>query len=161
MKIKVIVFFCSLIFIADCQKGSELKKNPLGFPFEIVSAKTEIFIQPDSWDVIDVVLLRENFSEENVDKLFRYFLQQYPEQGRLMVRVYTNLENYQESLKEHKEIFAGPNDIGSNPFYDATLTRARDQEFYMYNPSLDHHLEYTLNASNREEVKIVHIKGNF
>jgi hypothetical protein len=157
---KVISLFCLLIFMAGCRKGSEPEKNPLGFPFKIVSAKTETLAESTSWDIVDVVLLRENFSEENVDKLFRYFLQQYPEQGRLYVRVYTSMENYQESLKITQEERMGW-DTGSDPFFDATLTGGRDDEFYMYNPTLDHHLLYTLDSSNRDQVKIVHIKGSF
>jgi 5'-deoxynucleotidase YfbR-like HD superfamily hydrolase len=159
MKSKFISFCCLLIFMTGCQKDSEPGKNPLGFPFEKVSAKTENTDNP--CELVDVIVRKENFSEENVDKLFRYFLRQYSERDNLIVRVYTSLENYQETLKDHKEIFAGPNDIGANPYFDAILNRMREHEWYMYNSNVEHHLLYTLNSSNREQVKIVYIKGDF
>jgi hypothetical protein len=158
MKSKGISLFCLFIFLFGCQKNSGVSKPPLGFPFEMVSAKTEKLDETSSYEFIDVIVAQESFSETNLDKLFRYFLQKYSEHNKLIVRAYVNKEKYQESLTVPKEDLYG-SDIGINNYCDAIFYKIRENEWYMYSLDLEHSVSKNFNTGKGEKVKVVTIKG--
>jgi hypothetical protein len=160
MKSTGMIVFCLFILLVGCHKDSDRNPPPLGFPFDKIAVQTERFDEDIYHEIIDVILGREDFSEGNLDKLFRHFLRQYSVHNHLIVRVYINPENYRESLKVPKEEQYG-NDIGINSFCDAIFYKLKGREWYMYNLDLEHRLIYNFNTKNGEKVRIVTIKGDF
>ena len=146
-------------FRLDTQQG------PLGFPFE-VKEETAVNTGFGPMRKICLILDREYYSKDNLDRLFRYYSKKHPHrEERLRVEVYTSLENWEGELESRARgegfiLFGGERPFDPQArrvFYDAVFyreghgdyVRGGDDEWYSYSPDLD----------KPNEKKVVILKG--
>jgi hypothetical protein len=143
------------------QSKEEAIQRELGFPFEVFKEARIDGLRPMQQAV--VILHKEHYSKDNLDSLFRWYLEKYPNKEKVLrVHVYTDVHTLKADDREDVDRrYPDPSpplalDSRLAP-YDAVLYRESRGEgigkgectWYVYSPNLD----------NPNEKKTVVLRG--
>lgn len=160
----IIIGLGVLVIILGSTRRVQLEPNPVETLF---SVKQETRVDAGFGPIwtISLVVSRENFSEDNLTRIFRFFSNKHPDkEEKLHIAVYTSLENWEKEQEQFPFDFSLPG--GQVPFdpqdrrilCDAMFFRegngdfapGGDNEWYWFSPDL--------NSPN--ETKTVVLKGS-
>jgi hypothetical protein len=152
------------------RSNRNMDHSPLDFPFEVRAEIRAEPLGPKSaiW-LIDVILPKEFYSKENLERLFRYFSNKHPDiKERINLKVYTDVKNYEKRNESIGPLIVEPDLLPDNLSvkstsdrtnrsiqYDANFNRegpgglGGNFEWYMYSPDLN----------NPDETKRIVLKG--
>jgi hypothetical protein len=148
----------ALIVVIACRSEEH---KALGFPVEIIAEARERMSDHDLKHM-DLLISRQDYSEANLDKLFRYYSEKLADERSMAIRVYTDRQRYEENQrqKELPQVFSCGPDVGADGLHDALFYRVDDKEWYFYSLNLEESLNYHLNLSDGSEAKQIVLKGN-
>lgn len=147
------------------QSRANSDRNEIGFPFTLKEEARLVTGFGSRWS-IRVIITKDYYSKENLDRLFRFYSRKHPSKGeKLDVAVYTDEKNWQRELTD----IAGwiqpgipskkpqPESKSRLNFWDARFSRdgdgvlsyIGDNESYTYSPD----------PYNPNETRIVILKG--
>jgi hypothetical protein len=155
-----ILFTLTMIVLLPVIACRSNERQPLGFPFEVIAEGKED-LGDHALKYVDLLISRQDYSEANIDQLFRFYSEKISEERAMAIRVYTDRQRYEECerRKSQPQVFICINDPGSEGLYDALFHRVNDKEWYFYSLDLEQPLIYHLNLSDGSGAKQVVLKG--
>ena len=155
-----LLLILTLILLNACTyNAQDAHQRQLGFPFQVKAEGQENW--PNSLlNYYDIILTEEHFSEQNLDRLFRYYSAKHPDEQFLIVRVYANEEKYEQCQRQKREpqVFICVTDpVGS--MFDAILQRYNNNEWYEYSLDLSKPLNYNSEFEYEGKMNRVILKG--
>lgn len=126
---------------------SELDQRALGLPVDIEDQQTFLGLGKTTWWMVTLILPNEHYSKDNLERIFRYYSEKYPNKKDILrVSVFADEETYkrsQESWGPHRKNALTEEELRSLPPKQrkstphATYERLCYNEFYYYSLDLE------------------------
>ncbi|HXG64706.1 MAG TPA: hypothetical protein VNO70_06335 [Blastocatellia bacterium] len=136
----------------NTQQENDSDQVKVGIPFETKDQRTFVGLGKTTWWTVTLILPDEYYSKENLERIFQYYSEKYPEKRHILrVSVYADEETYQRHLNEDTFYLPGSDPRRKHSNGEAPKRPAREtwniphamyerlcyNEFYYYSPDLE------------------------